>query len=235
MASASKMSIETSNGVALTATAAGQISAAIQEIGESARASLEKAQAAMLETDGARNLIVELSESVKRIGSVIDIISKIASQTNLLALNASIEASRGGVAGKGFAVVASEIKALAAQTSRATQDIAQRILAIQDGTNQSVKEMSSIAATMNDVCTAANNIASALEQQGLATRDILNHAEALTKTRAAETGEIRSVEDATAQGASAAGDIHNWTQELSSRSADLESKVEGFFARVRII
>ena len=59
--------------------------------------------------------------SVREVANAIDAIAK---QTNLLALNATIEAARAGTAGKGFAVVASEVKALAQQTSTATEQIA---------------------------------------------------------------------------------------------------------------
>ncbi len=58
--------------------------------------------------------------STQKIGETMGLIQTIAAQTNLLALNATIEAARAGDAGKGFAIVAGEVKALAAQTSKAT-------------------------------------------------------------------------------------------------------------------
>ncbi len=68
-----------------------------------------------------------LVDAAARIGDVVSLIGDIASRTNLLALNATIEAARAGEAGKGFAVVAGEVKALAAQTSKATAEIGTQI------------------------------------------------------------------------------------------------------------
>ena len=64
-----------------------------------------------------------LTQALSEVGSVAREIEAIAKQTNLLALNATIEAARAGEAGRGFAVVAGEVKALAGQTSVATQQI----------------------------------------------------------------------------------------------------------------
>lgn len=68
-----------------------------------------------------------LTDAANQIAGILESIDAIAKQTNLLALNATIEAARAGEHGKGFAVVAGEVKALANQTSGATEDIRTRI------------------------------------------------------------------------------------------------------------
>ena len=72
-----------------------------------------------------------LKNSSTEIGHVVNLISAVARQTNLLALNATIEAARAGEAGRGFAVVAAEVKKLSQETQKATEDISQKIDALQ--------------------------------------------------------------------------------------------------------
>jgi methyl-accepting chemotaxis protein len=118
----------------------------------------ERAQEAVDATD-------TLSEQSKSIESILGLIRDIAGQTNLLALNATIEAARAGDAGRGFAVVAQEVKSLANQTAKATDEIAEKIAAIQSATKASVESNVSIRSTVEDVKHSAERIRRAMEEQ----------------------------------------------------------------------
>lgn len=87
-------------------------------------------------------IVQEVDRTSADISSIVNTITEIASQTNLLALNASIESARAGEAGKGFAVVAEEIRKLSEQTSKATEDIKNKIEAIQGISQNAVAEIS---------------------------------------------------------------------------------------------
>lgn len=84
--------------------------------------------------------IISVVEEIEKVGSISQRIGEIASQTNMLALNATIEANRAGEMGKGFAVVAGEVKVLAAQTSKATEEI-----------NESVAKLNGLAQRLADL------------------------------------------------------------------------------------
>mgnify|MGYP002066976635 CR=1 FL=1 len=79
--------------------------------------------------------ISNLTNSVKEITEITDLLNAIAEQTNLLALNAAIEAARAGESGKGFAVVAEEIGKLAQQSHNSSDDINKLLISIQDETD----------------------------------------------------------------------------------------------------
>ncbi len=119
-----------------------------------------------------RIVMEKLSDETARIGEIINLINDIAAQTNLVALNASIEAARAGDAGKGFAVVASEVKALAAQTAHATQQIRTLIDALQAGTASAVAAIANIAETIDTMSRATRRVVTATEEQQTVTANI---------------------------------------------------------------
>jgi methyl-accepting chemotaxis protein len=117
----------------------------------------------------------QLGLAAQQIGKVTETITTISEQTNLLALNATIEAARAGEAGRGFAVVASEIKELARQTSAATKDIRGRIDAIQYSTTAAIDDIDRIAGVIKTVNEIVPQMAAAIEEQSVVTRDVAHN------------------------------------------------------------
>jgi methyl-accepting chemotaxis protein len=166
---------ESSTNTNMVAAAAEEMSSTINEIAEnSERARTISSQA----VDQARNASVkmeELGNAAQKISMVTETITEISEQTNLLALNATIEAARAGEAGKGFAVVANEIKDLARQTAQATLNIKNQIDEVQRTTKLTVTEIDQISAVISGVNDIVATIATAVEQQTAATREIANN------------------------------------------------------------
>ncbi|WP_107840817.1 methyl-accepting chemotaxis protein [Metasolibacillus meyeri] len=125
------------------------------------------------------SIVQEVDKTSSDISSIVNTITEIASQTNLLALNASIESARVGEAGKGFAVVADEIRKLSEQTSNATEDIKNKITAIQAISKSAVTEIETSieiveqnAKAATDTSNIFNTIKEALDQTIEVARDV---------------------------------------------------------------
>ncbi len=154
------------------ARATREISGTVEEVASNAEQARAITAEAVSSIDRATGQIGELQSTAEGINRVIEIITEIADQTKLLALNATIEAARAGEAGKGFAVVASEVKELARQTNEATGDVRLRIEAMQRVTAQAVAEVGTISSVIATVDSTVGNIAAAVEEQSISSREI---------------------------------------------------------------
>jgi methyl-accepting chemotaxis protein len=159
--------------------AAQQLAASTQEIDRQVEGSASLSASAVVEVGRASRTVETLSAAAAKIGDVIKLIDQIAGQTNLLALNATIESARAGEAGKGFAVVAGEVKQLAAQTSRAIEEIRSQIEAIQSTTADAVSVIHGIGGIVAKVDQANAAVADAVAQQSAATAEIARNIEAV--------------------------------------------------------
>lgn len=117
-----------------------------------------------------------LEQTTGKITEIITLIRGIAEQTNLLALNATIEAARAGDAGKGFSVVASEVKKLANETAVATQSIVDLMVNINAAVESTTSDVDGLRDVIVNINSTTNSIATAIEQQGFASREIAKSA-----------------------------------------------------------
>jgi methyl-accepting chemotaxis protein len=178
-------------------------------------------------------IVRALAEGAEKIGTVISLITNIASQTNLLALNATIEAARAGDAGKGFAVVASEVKNLANQTGKATEEIGTQIAQIQTATQEAVAAIRGISSTIEEVSQIATTIAAAVEEQGAATAEIARTVQQTSRAAQEVTDGISGVSQAASETGVAADKVLTAAADVSKQADQLSGEVHAFVTRVR--
>jgi methyl-accepting chemotaxis protein len=221
---------ETAASAQAAAAATDQLSHAVGAMAERVRNSAEMSEAALSRAEDAIKKVARLRHTAEEIGTILELISHIASQTNLLALNATIEAARAGEAGRGFAIVAQEVKALAGQTGPATTDIGARIEAIRSATSDVSATIGAVGDIIRELRAGSSAVAAAAEEQAAATttiaRTILHVSDA--SGRIAET--VASVCEAARGGIETASAVKRTAAQLSDQAGLMREDVANFLA-----
>ena len=203
------------------------------EIGRQVTFSSGVADEAVAKAAKTTEMVKSLAAAAEKIGDVLRLIGAIASQTNLLALNATIEAARAGDAGRGFAVVASEVKELASQTAKATEEIAGQVTAIQSATADCVLAIGGISDTIREISGVATTIASAVEEQGSATREIARSVQQAAAGTSEVSRNVAGASQAADQSRTLADNVLVASGELNQHANALFKSVDAFLAGLR--
>jgi methyl-accepting chemotaxis protein len=225
---------QATTNVEVVAAAAEEIARSIEHIAGRVAESAEVARQATAEAQEVTGAVESLSASVAEIGEFSDLIRNIAAHTNLLALNATIEAARAGDAGRGFAVVAQEVKALAAQSGKATEEITRQIHAIEQTTSRSVQTMKTIATTITQLDDLANDVAVAVSQQDTVAQEIARNANAAAKGTREVSANVSEVSSSAVRAGQVANTVLASAGELAEQSRLLRQEVERYLAQVRV-
>lgn len=222
-----------SASVQTVAAAAEELTATVGEISRQIAASTQATSDAAAQASATDQTVGALADGARRIEEVARIIGDIAGQTNLLALNATIEAARAGEAGKGFAVVAGEVKALAAQTAKATAEVSRQIDDMQGATRAAIEAIQGIVGAVERASSIAGAIAAAVEEQGAATQEIARAAGEAAQGTQAVSGGIGLVADAASEAARAIGEVRGASGEVARQGEALRGAVEELTTRLR--
>ena len=203
-----------------------EITRRVQEASSITRDSIRSVQESTTKMD-------QLSQQADQIGNIIMLIRDIASQTNLLALNATIEAARAGDAGKGFAVVANEVKTLANQTAKATEEISNQIIMIQNAAHDATIAIDGVRTTVDQNVQVATAIAAAVEEQEAATREIARNIQLASSGTIEVSGSIESLRGIVEYTRKASANLLTSSAELGKETTNIKQSMASVILKLR--
>ena len=219
---------EMGSSVQTVSSSAAQMSDAMRDITVSAQQARKIASEAVTLVEDAHQTMARLGTSSSEIGEVVKVITSIAAQTNLLALNATIEAARAGEAGRGFAIVAREVKDLAAGTAKATEDIDQKIRAIQLDTKRAVDAISAVRSVIDNVNSFSTTVAAAVEEHTSITAEVRRTLTWVSEGTVKLHGNVSSVAEAAEATTGGARNTQGAADVIASMASELKQLVGQF-------
>lgn len=216
------------SNLAQTVVSVEQLTSAVQNNVEVARAAHSRAHGVRAAADqgaAAMQHAVQSVESIERnagrMREIIGVIDGIAFQTNILALNAAVEAARAGEQGRGFAVVASEVRTLAQRSGEAAKEIRQLIGETVQQVTQSTQllrhagqEIQGVTRAIHDVVAHMGDLSESASNQSTGLLEISNA--------------VRQIDEITQHNAQMVGHALQQAQALQCRAQDLSGAVARF-------
>jgi len=221
------------SNVQTIAAATTELSASIQEIATRMSESARSAEQAVTQGNAAGVTARELADAARNIDEIVSVIGSVAEQTNLLALNATIEAARAGEMGRGFAVVAAEVKALASQTSRATEDVSRRIVEIQGISARSTEQLRDVVALIDQMKQFSVAVAAAAEEQSAATNSIAENVNSAAGLSDEARDSVAAMSSVTSQARAATSSVQDSARSVEDLSARLNAVAREFLDKLK--
>ncbi len=211
------------------------VSSAVDKINQQVTKSNNIIKDTANQTDTIDKTVMNLKKHTSEINIILESIEKIAHQINLLALNANIEASRAGEHGKGFAVVASEVKLLANQSAKAADTIATQITGIQSVSNEVSDALVSLKNYVHDLKTILSVIATAINEQNLATHNITQNMNDFSNSASNVTNNMKDLNGSFNQAKMSTDLLIKHIDPIALIITSLENELNTFINQVRDI